>query len=63
MARHLDFARGLFADVTIFDPRTVIDRSTYEPFQYNKGIAYVVVNGEIVLERGRHTGPGGPAES
>ena len=33
------------------------DRATYaEPFQYNEGIEYVIVNGEIVLDRGKHTG-------
>jgi N-acyl-D-aspartate/D-glutamate deacylase len=35
----------------------VIDRSTYlEPFQDNQGIALVIVNGQVVLERGKHTG-------
>ncbi len=48
---------GQFADVTLFDPKTVGDRSTYlEPFQYSVGIEYVVVNGQVVLERGKHTG-------
>jgi N-acyl-D-amino-acid deacylase len=48
---------GNFADVTLFDPERVIDRATYaEPFQYSEGIEYVLVNGEIVLERGKHTG-------
>jgi N-acyl-D-aspartate/D-glutamate deacylase len=47
---------GLFADVTVFDPAKVIDRSTYTaPFQYPEGIEYVVVNGKLVLDRGRHT--------
>lgn len=47
---------GAFADITIFDPKTVIDRSTYEkPFAYNEGIEIVIVNGKIVLEGGRHT--------
>ena len=47
---------GLFADVTLFDPNTVIDQSTYlEPFQYSTGIEYVIVNGQLVLERGRQT--------
>ncbi len=46
-----------FADITLFDPRKVIDRSTYtEPFQYNEGIEYVIVNGQTVLDRGQHTG-------
>jgi N-acyl-D-aspartate/D-glutamate deacylase len=48
---------GCFADVTIFDPKTVIDRATYtDPFQYNTGIMYVIVNGKLVLARGRDTG-------
>lgn len=47
---------GLFADVTVFDPDKVIDRSTYtEPFRYNEGIAYVIVNGQLVLDHDRHT--------
>jgi N-acyl-D-aspartate/D-glutamate deacylase len=47
---------GNFADITLFDPERVIDRSTYtEPFQYNEGVEYVIVNGEVVLDQGRHT--------
>ncbi len=49
--------RGNYADVTVFDPKGVIDRATYtEPFQYSEGIEYVVVNGVLVLEKGKHTG-------
>jgi N-acyl-D-aspartate/D-glutamate deacylase len=48
---------GQFADVTVFDPDRVIDRATYaRPFQYSEGIEYVVVNGVVVLDRGKHTG-------
>jgi N-acyl-D-aspartate/D-glutamate deacylase len=47
---------GLFADVTIFDPKTVTDHATYlEPFHYSSGIFHVVVNGELVLDDGRPT--------
>jgi N-acyl-D-amino-acid deacylase len=47
---------GNFADITIFNPKTVIDKSTYtEPFQYPEGIEYVIVNGRVVLEKGKHT--------
>ena len=50
-------AAGFYADVTIFDPKTVIDSATYtDPFQYSKGIEYVIVNGQIVLDRDKHTG-------
>src|SRR4029453_18443323 len=38
---------GDFADVTIFNADTVIDKSTYTaPFAYNEGIEYVIVNGQ-----------------
>jgi N-acyl-D-aspartate/D-glutamate deacylase len=48
---------GLFADLTIFDPERVIDRSTYEdPFHYSEGIEYVIVNGQVVMDKGVHTG-------
>lgn len=48
---------GQWADVTIFNPETVIDHATYEqPHQYASGIEYVIVNGKLVLERGKHTG-------
>jgi len=47
---------GLLADVTVFDPGTVADRSTYlEPFQYSTGVTFVVVNGQLVLDQGEHT--------
>ena len=48
---------GLAADVTIFDPNTVADQATYEdPMQYPVGIAYVIVNGVVVINKGEHTG-------
>lgn len=48
---------GFDADLVVFDPDTVLDRSTYqEPHQYPVGIEYVIVNGEVVVEKGRHTG-------
>lgn len=49
-------AVGNFADVTVFDPATVVDKSTYTlPFAYSEGIEYVVVNGQLVLDKGKHT--------
>ena len=45
------------ADITVFDAGTVIDNSTFEdPQQYQTGIPYVIVNGEIVVDDGEHTG-------
>lgn len=47
---------GLRADITLFDPNTVADDATYlEPRQFPTGIPYVLVNGQIVLDNGRHT--------
>ena len=49
-------AEGNYADITIFNPVTVIDHATYsEPFHYNEGIEYVFVNGVLVLEGENHT--------
>jgi N-acyl-D-aspartate/D-glutamate deacylase len=46
-------AVGADADVTVFDPARVTDRSTFEkPAQYSEGIPYVVVSGTVVVERG-----------
>lgn len=48
---------GHYADLTLFDPDRVIDRATYtDPFRYSEGIEYVIVNGQIVLEKTQHTG-------
>ncbi len=44
---------GADADVTVFDPATVIDRSTYrEPTLPSLGIPFVLVNGVLVVNRG-----------
>lgn len=48
---------GQWADVVVFDPAVVVDKSTFEePFQYPVGITHVVVNGELVLRDGEPTG-------
>lgn len=47
---------GADADLTIFDPATVIDRSTYEDATIpSQGIPYVVVLGEVVVDSARLT--------
>lgn len=48
---------GYKADITIFDKNTVIDKATFDnPHQYPEGIKFVIVNGEVVVEDGAHTG-------
>jgi N-acyl-D-aspartate/D-glutamate deacylase len=48
---------GMHADITIFNPDTIIDKATYvEPHQFPVGVDYVLVNGYIVVERGKHSG-------
>jgi N-acyl-D-aspartate/D-glutamate deacylase len=48
--------KGADADVTIFDPATVIDRATYEDASVpSAGIPYVLVNGQVVVDRGEVT--------
>jgi dihydroorotase/N-acyl-D-amino-acid deacylase len=47
---------GYFGDITIFDPKTVIDRATFEdPNQYPIGINYVIVNGQLEVDNGKRT--------
>ena len=51
---------GMAADVTVFDPRTVIDHATYEnPTAPSEGVRYVFVNGRLALRDGRVTGAQG----
>jgi len=51
---------GMCADITVFDPETVIDRSDYTPAEatklYPEGIEHLVVNGVVTLNDGEHTG-------
>jgi N-acyl-D-aspartate/D-glutamate deacylase len=48
---------GACADVTVFDPARIADRSTYEdPHRYAVGVSTVVVNGQVVIDGGDHTG-------
>jgi N-acyl-D-amino-acid deacylase len=61
---------GFIADVTVFDPRTVLDRATIaRPHRFARGIRHVLVNGIPVIRNGRPTwklpgrpvlGPGHP---
>ncbi|MFC1563139.1 amidohydrolase family protein, partial [candidate division KSB1 bacterium] len=60
---------GMYADICVFDYEKITDHATYEnPHQYSEGVVYLLVNGELVMEDGEHTGakPGriiyGPGE-
>ena len=48
---------GMAADIVIFDLNEVTDKATFEqPHQYSAGFHYVLVNGQLVIENGKHTG-------
>lgn len=50
---------GLKADLTIFDPNTVMDRADFSnPHQYPEGIPYVFVNGTLAVKDSKLTGEG-----
>jgi len=57
---------GMWADIVVFNPHTIKDKATTRfpyhfplpnyPHKYPEGIEYVLVNGQIVVAKGRHTG-------
>ncbi len=48
---------GYFADLAIFDPKTIQDHATFaKPHQFSTGMVHVFVNGKQVLKDGEHTG-------
>ena len=48
---------GSWADVAVFDPARISDLATYDdPHQYAVGVSTVIVNGEVVVDGGDHTG-------
>jgi N-acyl-D-amino-acid deacylase len=52
-----ELTAGYFADIVIFDPSTVGDHATFDaPHQYSTGMEHVIVNGELVIHDGDHTG-------
>lgn len=49
--------QGMAADVVIFDFETVADKATFQnPKQYPTGFDYIIVNGKITIEKGKHLG-------
>ena len=56
LARRGLLKEGYFADVVVFDPRTIADTATFEnPHQYAVGVKHVFVNGVQTLRDGEHT--------
>lgn len=52
-----ELREGMYADIMIFDPNTIIDKATYEkPHQLSVGVKYVLVNGTPVVSDGKVTG-------
>ena len=52
-----ELREGMYADVMLFDPNTIIDKATYEkPHQLAVGVKYVFVNGVAVVSDGKVTG-------
>jgi N-acyl-D-amino-acid deacylase len=48
---------GYNADIVLFDENTVNDLATYDnPHQYSVGFKYVIVNGKLTVDNGKHTG-------
>jgi N-acyl-D-aspartate/D-glutamate deacylase/acetyl esterase/lipase len=48
---------GYFADVIVFDEKTIADRATYEnPEVFAEGVKYVIVNGKVAIDGGKYTG-------
>jgi N-acyl-D-aspartate/D-glutamate deacylase len=45
---------GADADITVFDPQTITEKSTYEkPTTYSGGVKFVLVNGKLVVDKGQ----------
>ena len=48
---------GFFAEITIFDSAEFEDKATFSaPHQYSQGLLYVIVNGQLVVDKGEHVG-------
>jgi N-acyl-D-aspartate/D-glutamate deacylase len=50
-------APGYHADLIVFRPEEVVDMATFEaPAEYARGMQYVLINGQVVVDRGAFTG-------
>lgn len=57
LMRRGQIKEGYYADICVFNYDTIKDNASYaQPHQYPSGIEYVLVNGQVVISRGKHTG-------
>ena len=50
-------AKNYFADIVVIDRDEIEDMATTaDPYQYSKGVDFVLVNGQVVVADGKHTG-------
>ncbi len=50
-------SKGLKADIVVFDPARIADRATFTAtHRFPAGVAFVLVNGKLVIQHGHHTG-------
>jgi len=48
---------GFDADIVVFDPKNITDNASYSsPKEYPMGIVYVMINGEVTVKKGGHSG-------
>lgn len=49
--------KNYWADLVLFNPEKIIDKADFKnPYQYPEGIEYVLVNGQITIDKGKYTG-------
>jgi len=52
-----EIKENYFADIVIFSPAEIAETNSFKkPHSYPEGIDYVIVNGEVVIDHGEHTG-------
>ncbi|MDX2041263.1 MAG: prolyl oligopeptidase family serine peptidase [Acidobacteriota bacterium] len=50
-------AAGYFADVIVFDPKTIADKATYDqPELPSEGLRFILVNGKLAVDSGKFNG-------
>jgi formylmethanofuran dehydrogenase subunit A len=53
---------GTDADITIFNPNTIIDRADFKGLQFSEGVEYVLVNGVLVVNKGENVEGANPGK-